>query len=327
MIAPLILAAAIATDSWQPASLGYREPQAQSAVATIGDVTLRNATRGRSLPLEIYYPAGLSEKVPVIIFSHGAGGTKDTYERVLSYWASFGYVVIAPSHPDGIAPYQPGAPVGQWLRATIGGVIKNPNEWTERPRDVSFIIDSLPQIEQYEPALKGHLDTTHIGVGGHSYGAQTAMLIAGATIRVPGSAAAQVSEGDPRVRAIVAMSPQGTSTMGFTSNSWRTVDRPVMILTGSRDIMQTGQTPLTRREPFDGEPTGDKYYVFIDGANHFTFTGARLLPNEDPMLTEIDIATLAYWDAYLKRDTGALAYLRSGALADMGRPAVTLDRK
>jgi predicted dienelactone hydrolase len=264
---------------------------------------------------------------PVIIFSHGAGSSKDGNERLLSYWASFGYIVIAPSHPDGIPGFQPGESFATYMQRTLSAVGQNPDEWKERPRDISFVIDSLPQIERDVPALQGHSDATRIGVSGHSYGADTTMLIAGATMTLPGTSKPQ-SFVDPRVLAAIMFSPQGVGVFGLRSDSWDAMRMPSMIITGSNDRVQTGADPSTRREPFNGEPPGDKYFVSIEGANHFSVTGARFLgPSEDPILTEMDVVSLAFWDAYLKQQPVAFAYLRSGALPNMGRPAVTLDRK
>ena len=39
---------------------------------------------------------------PLIVFSHGFGGSSRGYVGLSSYWASHGYVVIAPSHADSV---------------------------------------------------------------------------------------------------------------------------------------------------------------------------------------------------------------------------------
>src|SRR5207244_281867 len=81
-------------------------------------------------------------------------------------------------------------------------------QWRDRARDISLVIDSLADLEVRFPELKGKMDRTKIGVGGHSYGAFTAMLLGGA--RTFGNPPLLVA--DPRVTAILAMSPQGVAS-------------------------------------------------------------------------------------------------------------------
>jgi predicted dienelactone hydrolase len=40
---------------------------------------------------------------PVIVFSHGAGGSGQNYFPLTHYWATHGYVIIQPTHNDSIA--------------------------------------------------------------------------------------------------------------------------------------------------------------------------------------------------------------------------------
>ncbi|KAH0544090.1 hypothetical protein FGG08_001708 [Glutinoglossum americanum] len=49
-------------------------------------------------------PATQSRRWPVLVFSHGLGGSHNTYSHLLGSLASHGMVVVAPSHRDGSAP-------------------------------------------------------------------------------------------------------------------------------------------------------------------------------------------------------------------------------
>ena len=49
-------------------------------------------------------PANIGGRWPVMVFSHGLGGTKNAYSHLAGSLASHGMVVIAPEHRDGSAP-------------------------------------------------------------------------------------------------------------------------------------------------------------------------------------------------------------------------------
>jgi len=78
--------------------------------------------------------------------------------------------------------------------------------------------------------------------------------------------------------------------------------------------------------------TGAKYHVFIDGANHMSFISAKTsLPGRaaqgDSILGYTNAVSLAFWDAYLKADSGAKNYLQSNALPDFSHSSVRIFRR
>ena len=54
--------------------------------------------RDRDVPVKIYYPKSGDGPFPVVLFSHGLGGTRDTYEYLGRRWASHGYVCVHLQH-------------------------------------------------------------------------------------------------------------------------------------------------------------------------------------------------------------------------------------
>ena len=102
-----------------------------------------------------------------------------------------------------------------------------------RPLQVAAVIDGLAEIERQVSALAGHLDRERIAVAGHSFGAHTTLLVAGAKLALPivgGTATA-----DPRPRCFIALSPQGTGP-GTDRETWSAITRPVLVMTGSLDV-------------------------------------------------------------------------------------------
>src|ERR1700722_18408724 len=58
----------------------------------------RDAKRERTVPVKIYFPKTGEGPFPVIIFSHGLGGSREGYEYLGRYWASHGYVSVHLQH-------------------------------------------------------------------------------------------------------------------------------------------------------------------------------------------------------------------------------------
>ncbi|RYG42735.1 hypothetical protein EON68_01455, partial [archaeon] len=46
-----------------------------------------------------------ADRLPVVVFSHGLGGTPDCYSVIIANFVSAGYVVLAPEHADGSAAF------------------------------------------------------------------------------------------------------------------------------------------------------------------------------------------------------------------------------
>src|SRR5438034_6028788 len=269
----------------QTLSVGnYSADMGPSPVGVIPTATLHDAQRNRDLEVSIEYPTR-GGPFPIIVFSHGYGSTDRGYEPLISYWTSYGYVCIRPSHTDAAAPRdtirealeRPASrPQSRQRGITVEPNVQTRNtmeaiwdkerepQWRDRVLDVKLVLDSLADLEQRFPELRGKVDRNQIGVGGHSYGGFTAMLMSGArTFSNP-----PLSMADPRVRAALVMSPQGTAqNRGLTPQSWSDVRVPVMYMTGTNDRgAAESETPDWRRQAFEYSPPGDKYFVLIPGA-------------------------------------------------------------
>jgi len=64
-----------------------------TAVRVVDDIKLKDNLRGREVPVKIYYP-DVEGTFPAIIFSHGTGGSQESFADLSRFWSSYGYVCI-----------------------------------------------------------------------------------------------------------------------------------------------------------------------------------------------------------------------------------------
>jgi serine/threonine protein kinase/dienelactone hydrolase len=275
----------------QPTPQEATAPQVGPTVAPSSSLTaaltLRDSDRNREIPLKIYYPGHISGSLPLIVFSHGYGGTRDGYEYLARGWADAGYIVILPTHigSDSEALAQAG------LHAA-GDPVAAFEMQRQRTADVRFILSSLKLIDRQVREIHGKINNKQIGVSGHSMGAGTALLIGGATAAAPNGSAQSFR--DKHARAVIAMSPQGAGEEGFNDHSWDKLAVPALTMSGTKDRGIGGQPAEWRTQPFQHMPKGNKYQVIVNGAEHLSFAmGGRF---RGCILQE----TTAFWDAYLK---------------------------
>jgi len=321
------------------ASPASRPATQANMVKTIKGTVLHDTQRDKDLPVTIRVPTDAG-KCPLIVFSHGAGGSGENYVLLLQGWASRGYAVISPTHADSIAMMKPEERRELKPRDVIVDAVTDVKGWQDRAKDISFVLDSLDDLEKRIPDLAGKIDRDRIGVGGHSYGAMTATMIAGGKIRTkPGGELKSFA--DPRVKAAIEMSGQGEGQMGFTEDSWSDMKLPLMVMTGSEDMAALGQLPKWRKAPYLHSPAGDKYWVYIDGANHMSFTGRlgdliggirrtgddRPQPDGKAIWEVITRSSNTFWDAYLKGDADAKNTLQSDAIPKESHVGVEYERR
>jgi predicted dienelactone hydrolase len=320
--------------------------------------TWKDAAREREVPVRILSPrvkdeGGRPGKFPVVVFSHGLGGSRDGYTYIGEHLASHGYIVIHPTHAgsdteavkgevrdrvrENIRPRVRDRVRGKGGDQPAGGFLKestsDPDNLRNRPRDVSFVIDQLSKDEKLSPVA----DIEHVGVAGHSFGAYTGFAVAGMTIDVSEDEDGGKSKsfGDPRVKAVVAMSPQGTGAMGITKSSWDKIAVPVLSLTGTKDYGQGERAAAWRREGFDSTKDVAAMLVVIRDATHGTFadnagarlTGAETSKDHDKHIRYVKMVATAYMDAYVRGDRSALIWLESGELAKFDDGACAIEQK
>ena len=307
-----------------------RSQDGSLSVEVADDLSIKDPVRKKELSFKVYHPK-TGGPYPVIVFSHGFGGNKDGFGPVGKHWASQGYVVIHPSHEDGLsrqgneARNSGGEASG--IRGRLGGLRSGLNDTGKingRVADLVLVLDKLEDLPSLIPGLKGKINSKSIGVAGHSFGAYTAMLIGGVTTDF--GKEKDKSFLDKRVKCILPISAQGTGQQGLTEQSWNALRMPMMTITGTEDRGVGGQSVEWRKEPYKYSLAGDKYLIVIEGANHGSYGGA--LRMRGGAATEIvNLSTTKYWDAYLKNSEEAKEYLQSGKLLKDFAGKCTLDKK
>ena len=308
---------------------GYELEQGPHTVSEVEDLVLHDANRGKDLHVRIFYPNDAG-KYPVIVFSHGAGGSQTCCDGLTRHWATYGYVTIQPTHDDSAVQRRNQGEENIRFMQAVRDALKKPALWESRPRDVSYVLDALHLLENRVPGLVGKIDADRIGVGGHSMGSYTTEAIAGALVDLPGHSGRNFA--DPRVKAVLCLSPQGPGQFGLNDHSFDRISLPYMGMTGSLDSLGPVASPAWHKIPFERSQSGDKYHLFIEGANHMSFITPRtLLPGRaeqgGAIFDYTNSAALAFWDAYLKGDAHAKSYLQSDALEKSSHGAVKLSRR
>jgi dienelactone hydrolase len=124
------------------------------------------------VPAYAYYKKG-NKAMPVVIFMHGMGGSKDQYAQRMREWADKGlFVVTIDAHLHGERKVPGIFPQGKSLGdlGTDYAIWVHQSSISHTARDVSRIIDAL--------SARSDVDPSRIGVAGVSMGSSTCMVLA-----------------------------------------------------------------------------------------------------------------------------------------------------
>ena len=290
----------------QTSYIPYR-PEQLSKVETIKYEWL-DAKRNRDLPVKIYYPVTEEKGWPVIIFSHGLGGSRDGYEYLGRYWAGRGYVCVHLQHL--------GSDDAVWRQSTqmmksMKEASANIENAVHRPLDVSFAIDQLEILNREAAPLKGKLDLTRIGIAGHSFGGFTVMAVIGQVfVTRTGN---EFTLADKRIKAAIAMSAPVPRNADL-KKSFGSIKIPCLHMTGTLDESQVSDVkPAERRLPYDNISGAEQYLLTLNGGDHMVFAGVRVNKDKgkkDPIFHELICqVTTAFWEATLKNNVSARDWL------------------
>ena len=270
------------------------------------DLTVTDAPRQREIPLRVYLPPG-EASAPVVLFSHGLGGSCKGCAYLGRHWAARGYVAVFLQHPGSDTSVWADQPSGQRMEAMRKAA--SGQNFLLRVRDVPAVLDQLDQWNKTAGhELDGRLELEKVGMSGHSFGAVTTQAVSG-----QGFARGRPLFTDSRIAAAVVMSPS-SPRRGSPGDAFGKVSLPWMLMTGTKDLALIGDTDMkSRLAVFPALPPGSKYELVFDGAEHSAFT-ERALPGDtqprNPNHHRVILAlSTAFWDAHLRQDASARAWL------------------
>lgn len=261
----------------------------------------------RTLPTLVLYPAqgeptgpdvsptagatAIPGPWPVILFAHGSTRKAQDYIETLTWWASAGYVVIAPNFPLS-------------AEGTPGGTAYD--DYPAQSADESFVITAATTDTSAPLELADLINPDRIGLGGQSFGAITTF----------GTVAAKCCA-DPRIKAATTFAGVWLPYPPSDELAERASSVPVLFVHGDNDptLSYDADREFWTRL---GAPGG---FLTIVGGGHDDgyFEGGS-----QPIDELVSNVTLAFYDQHLKGDESGPSRMKE-LVATVGPTKALLD--
>lgn len=260
--------------------------------------------RDRSIPVLIRRPAQPGP-VPLVLLSHGLGGSRDGLAYLGEALADAGYAAVHLQHRGSDSAIWQGAADP---RAAMGAAVMDPSGAVARLQDVAFALDYL--TGGHEPLLTNRVDLGRIAIAGHSYGAWTVSHMLGERLPLGGWG---LGLPDRRLRAGIALSP--IPPWGVPAGSaFRDIEAPILHVTGTRDRGMGAPDWQARTVGFRNADAPGLLAV-LDGAGHASFAGEAEVGgywNEPTYQPRTARLSRLFLDTILRGDNEARAALLDG---------------
>ncbi|MFZ1028559.1 MAG: alpha/beta hydrolase [Limnoraphis robusta] len=318
-------------------------------------LTLKDSNRDREFLVNLYFPSqlpGEPESTPVIVISPGLGATSETWQHLVQHLVSHGYVVATVHHPGSNFSHLQGFFEGQ--KSDVFDV----QEFINRPLDITQVLNELENLNQSQ--FQGKLNLKKVGIAGQSFGAYTALALAGAKINfeqlkkdcrspiellnlsrlLQCQALSLPNQNynlkDQRIAAAFLVDPVSRSVYGQASLNQ--VNIPIFWGAGSHD--QLTPVMLEQLHSFTWLSSANKYFALIKGGQHLNlnFQALKELQSlEEEALPElvsqnlpavesyVNAMSLAFFQVYVSNQTNYQPYLRSSYAAWISQEPHTLS--
>lgn len=292
------------------------------------DTLIDTARDNRPVKIKVYYPVfketsggqaryGL-KNLPVILWSHGLGGSVDGAAFLSRFLSSYGYIVVHIQHVGTDSSLWEGKPGHPW---DIIRQMKIPRSATlDRFKDVPFVVDNLPKWMEAHPQILEQADLNIIGMSGHSFGSLTAQVAGG--MMFPDESGKLRRARDKRLTAGILYSPGPIDHLGLDNpvDIYGSIDMPMLHMTGTDDSSPVENWDYTKRlDVYKNITAAPQHLLILKDGDHMVFNGSRgklgQNPNREKHETIIKIGALAYWDMVLKNNPRAQIWLENGGFA------------
>ena len=223
-------------------------------------------TRERPVPIRLYQPmtASSASPAPLIIFSHGIGGSRLGYSYLGSYWASHGLTSLHVQHVGSDRSIWFGNPFNLVSRLQEAAQEK---EAIDRVFDLRFALTRM-----LEDPLSQIINPNQIIAAGHSYGANTTLLASGARVSredVP------IDLSDARIKAAIVISAPRFYGQKTVDSILQPIQLPTLHITATEDNIQipgyfSGYPD--RLAIFEAIGSQRKALAVFEGGSHSMFT-------------------------------------------------------
>lgn len=243
--------------------------------------------------------------VPLVVFSHGIGGSRQGYSYLGRHWSSHGVASLHVQHVGSDSALWRGNPFGVVGRLQAAA---QEEEAIARAADLRFALDRLlaDEARPQAPAV----DRQRVIAAGHSYGANTTLLTVGAQVVRDGRTIDCLD--DCFSAAIVLSAPPFYGEPDLAA-VLRAVSVPSLHVTSTGDVIgipgyRSGVED--RLALFEAIADPHKLLAVFDGGSHSMFTD-RSFTGGPSLNAKVKAATadltLAFLDLVFERDGAALA--------------------
>lgn len=293
---------------------GAQTPRASAAQPL--RATWHDMSRARDIPVLLRLPATAGPR-PVVLISHGLGGSREGLGYLGRGLAEAGFVAIHLQHPGSDAALWRGAGGGGRGMA-LAAAAYDPANALARLQDGIFAVEQvLRRGATAGDALAGRVDAARLAVAGHSFGAWTVQHLLGQ--RIPGGDRG-LALPERRLAAGIALSP--VPPRGLPPRvAFARIAAPMLHVTGTEDRTFVDGTEPTEREVAFRATEAPAALAVLAGATHGAFAdepdaGPRWSdPTWHPRIAGLSVLFLR---AVLEEDAPSRAALAAGARALLG---------
>lgn len=291
----LVLTGAAAARPARAHSQAISQATSNEPAFRIVDFDWADVARSRPVPARLHWPNNIAPdaRVPLIVFSHGMGGSRRGYSYLARYWAARGVASLHVQHVGSDTSVWIGNPLALVQRLQRAA---HESEALARGMDVRFALDRV--LSRDVGSYAAQIDRQRIVVAGHSYGANTALVAVGAGVMREGR---RMEAKDTRFAAAIVISSPPFYGEKQLAPVLENVTVPTLHVTSTGDVIKIPgyySAAADRLAIYNAIATPRKALAVFQGGSHSMFTdrpgtgGLDLNPKVKAATAELSLAFL-----------------------------------